>query len=124
MAKKRSKGLGDTIEKLTEVTGIKSVVEKLEEKFDFDCGCEERKKLLNKLFPYSKPNCLTEDEYNYLKNFNWDKSVLIPAEQAELLKIYNRVLNSTRGMTTCQSCWKEILNNLKNIYLTYEQDKV
>ena len=34
----KSKGLGDTIEKITKFTGIKAVVEAVTE----DCGCEAR----------------------------------------------------------------------------------
>ena len=44
-----SKGLGDTIEKVTEATGIKKVVKWLAGE---DCGCDARKEKLNKLFKY------------------------------------------------------------------------
>ena len=50
--KKESKGLGDTIEKITEVTGIKKAVEKITG--DNDCGCGKRKEKLNKILPYKK----------------------------------------------------------------------
>ena len=69
MAKRKSKGLGDTIEAITEVTGIKAGVEALSKALDWDCGCDERKEKLNALFPYRKPNCLSEEDYNYLKDF-------------------------------------------------------
>lgn len=48
---KRSEGLGDTIDKITTVTGIKAAVKAVvgEE----DCGCEERRKRLNEMFPYN-----------------------------------------------------------------------
>ena len=39
MAKRKSKGLGDTIEKITEATGIKQGVEALSKALDWDCGC-------------------------------------------------------------------------------------
>ena len=64
MAKKTTKkkvapkGLGDTVEKITEVTGIKKAVKWI---FGEDCGCEDRKEWLNKKFPYSKQ--LTETEF-------------------------------------------------------------
>ena len=48
---RNSKGLGDTIEKITTVTGIKSVVKRV---FGKDCGCEERKTKLNKIINYGK----------------------------------------------------------------------
>ena len=47
----KSKGLGDTIEKITEFTGIKSLVQAIT-KEEEDCGCNKRKNWLNKQFPY------------------------------------------------------------------------
>ncbi len=38
-------GLGDTIEYITKTTGIKKIVPK-------NCGCDGRRKKLNKLVPY------------------------------------------------------------------------
>jgi len=49
---KRSRGLGDTIEKITRATGIKKVVDKITG--EKDCGCKKRKEALNKAFPYKK----------------------------------------------------------------------
>ena len=48
----KSRGLGDTIEKITKATGIKKIVEKVTGKED--CGCGKRKEALNKKFPYKK----------------------------------------------------------------------
>tara|TARA_R110002072_G_scaffold19596_9_gene72560 strand:- start:505 stop:657 length:153 start_codon:yes stop_codon:yes gene_type:complete len=48
----KSKGLGDSIEKITKATGIKKVVDKITGKKD--CGCNKRKEKLNKMFPYKK----------------------------------------------------------------------
>lgn len=49
---KNHKGLGDTIEAVTEATGIKSIVEAGAKAFKKPCGCQQRKKTLNDLFPY------------------------------------------------------------------------
>jgi len=49
---KKSKGLGDTIQKFTKFTGIKKVVDTISGKKD--CGCNKRKEALNKAFPYKK----------------------------------------------------------------------
>ena len=46
----KSKGLGDTIEKFTRFTGIKTLVDIATE--EEDCGCNKRKAWLNKQFPY------------------------------------------------------------------------
>ncbi len=47
----RSKGLGDTVAKMTAATGVRSFVKKVTKG---ECGCEGRRKKLNHLFPYSK----------------------------------------------------------------------
>lgn len=50
----KSKGLGDTVEKITKATGIKTVVDKVSEGLNIPCGCQHRKEKLNKMFPYKK----------------------------------------------------------------------
>ena len=47
----KSKGLGDTIDKITTATGIKKAVKKVT---GGGCGCSKRKETLNKIFPYKK----------------------------------------------------------------------
>lgn len=49
-----SKGLGDTILKITKATGIKKVVDTISEITGIDCGCDERQETLNEVFPYKK----------------------------------------------------------------------
>ena len=48
----KSKGLGDSIEKITKATGIKKIVDKVNEATGKDCGCNKRKETLNRFFPY------------------------------------------------------------------------
>ena len=43
-----SKGLGDTIEKITTATGVKAIADKM----PGGCGCDKRKEKLNEMFPY------------------------------------------------------------------------
>jgi hypothetical protein len=50
----KSKGLGDTVEKITEATGIKKVVETVAKAAEKDCGCGKRKDALNRAFPYKE----------------------------------------------------------------------
>ena len=53
--KEKSKGLGDTIQKITDVTGLSALTSMLEQKGVIkDCGCNKRKEKLNKTFPYKK----------------------------------------------------------------------
>jgi len=49
----QSKGLGDTIEKITKATGIKKVVDTVAKATGKDCGCKKRKDNINKMFPYN-----------------------------------------------------------------------
>lgn len=50
----KSKGLGDTIEKITTATGVKKVVETAAKAVGKDCGCAKRKETLNRVFPYNQ----------------------------------------------------------------------
>ncbi len=50
--KEKSKGFGDTVAKVTRLTGIKSVVDKVSERTGSDCGCDKRRDTLNRLIPY------------------------------------------------------------------------
>jgi len=50
----KSKGLGDTIEKVTKATGIKKVVETVSKATGKPCGCSQRRDNLNRIFPYNK----------------------------------------------------------------------
>jgi hypothetical protein len=49
----KSKGLGDTIDKITTATGIKAVVHAVSNVVKKDCGCNKRKETLNNKFPYN-----------------------------------------------------------------------
>ena len=48
----QDKGLGDTIERVTQATGIKKVAETISNKMGKPCGCGERRDTLNRMFPY------------------------------------------------------------------------
>ena len=50
--KTKSKGLGDTVEKFTQATGLKRLAEAVSK----DCGCQRRKEKLNEMFPYKNEN--------------------------------------------------------------------
>jgi len=114
----KSKGLGDTLEKVFKKTGIDKVAKWV---LGEDCGCDDRKEKLNYLFPYYKPECLTEDEFEYLdKYFKEDKKTIHPQTQQKLLKIFNRVFHQNKKMTSCSSCFKnELHNKLHRVYIEY-----
>jgi hypothetical protein len=59
----KSKGLGDTIEKITKVTGIKAVTDAVSKVTKKPCGCQKRKEALNNKFPYT-PSLLKDRKKN------------------------------------------------------------
>jgi len=113
----QSEGLGDTVEKVLEVTGVAKVAKWLLGK---DCGCDERKEKLNSLFPYRKPECLLKDEHEYLSEWFTEKRYSMkPTEQKELLRIYNRVFKVNMQPTSCGSCLRDVMNKLEILYNSY-----
>jgi ABC-type thiamine transport system ATPase subunit len=117
----KSKGLGDTIAKITEATGIDKVAKFV---LGEDCGCDERKEKLNKLFPYAKPLCLTEDEFNTLDTyFKQNTNTLTSDEQTSLIAINNRVLNQKLTFSTCSSCLRDLVSKLRVIYNEYSPEQ-
>ena len=115
---KASSGLGDTVEKVFKKTGIAKVAKWA---LGEDCGCDERQEKLNSLFSYQKPNCLLEDEFNYLQPLIGKLNAVNPTQQKELLDIYNRVFNDNRTLTGCNSCF---LNNVwKKLELVFNEYK-
>ena len=100
----KAQGLGDTVEKV-------------------DCGCDERRGSLNKAFPYYKPLCLEENEYEVLKAY-FDKgtSRVTYQEQLDMIKVYNRVFKqkTPRATSDCASCVREMVSNLRKLYDEYK----
>lgn len=116
---KKSKGLGDTIEKITEATGIKAVVEAVSEATGLNCGCEDRKDLLNKLFPYKQTECLTDEDNEWLKVFfEVNNNQLTPKQQTKVIEIYKNVFNQVIQPSNCGSCWRDRINELRKVYDT------
>lgn len=121
--RKKAQGLGDTIEQITEATGIKSVVEKFVKATGVDCNCDKRKETLNRLFPYHKPNCLVEDDYNYLTDFFGRlKDQVSINDQYKLIEVYQRVFNQRLENSNCSSCWRDRINELQKVYNEYTLD--
>ena len=109
---KKSKGLGDSVEKVLKATGIDKVAKKI---LGDDCGCEERKQKLNKMFPYSRQ--MTEDEMKiYEEVMSRTKGTITGADQAIMVKIYNKVFNAKKQTSSCGSCVQSTLTKLKKVY--------
>ena len=48
------KGLGDVVEAVTTVTGVKAVTEAAAKAIGKDCGCKARKERLNEAYPIGR----------------------------------------------------------------------
>ena len=61
--KEESKGLGDTIAKITSATRLDKLAEKIAEIAGAeDCGCKKRQDKLNKMFPYTPSKKITNSD--------------------------------------------------------------
>ena len=117
----QSKGLGDTVEKVLEVTGIAKVAKWL---LGEDCGCDERKEKLNKMFRYKKILCLTEQEHERLKLwFDKNTSVVRPSEQKMLFEIHSRIFQVRNELTSCASCVTQRVNDLRKVFNEYKDEQ-
>jgi len=120
---KKPDGLGDVVKNILEskpIAPITKLIKGVLWKDGDDCNCDERQKLLNKEFHFSKPNCLDELEYNWLSKFYKERKYNITFEQRErLYVIYNRVFSTTLKNSTCSSCLRGVINKLETIIKTY-----
>jgi len=115
--KKKSKGLGDTIQKVSEATGVEKVVKKF---FGEDCGCDKRRERLNKMFPYRDIKQMTPEQMTFFKD------VLQPAYRSgknlgknnatEFYQLYQEVFNKKMKRTNCSSCNKNMYLELLKVY--------
>lgn len=116
----RRRGLGDTIDNVSTKTGIKKLVKFIAGE---DCGCDERKEILNLKFPnYHNLKCLTESEYNDLNLIFEDTKVtgsVNPLQQMRMVEIHNRVFDSKLDISSCGSCVRDLLKNLNHVFETY-----
>jgi hypothetical protein len=118
-------GLGDGIKAITKATGINKLVHFIAGE---DCGCEERRIKLNKMFPMKQPLCLLEHEYQYLTEFFKKSITEIESKDADILAgIYTRVFQFRKIYKPCTcdpAAWRELVTNLKDIYFLYPKIKI
>jgi len=122
---KKSKGLGDTVEKVTKATGIKAAVDWFSDATGIDCGCDARKAKLNELFPYkSKVLCLEKEEYDTLQEFfrTFDNREVKEKWQEPLSKIHARIFQHKYYVPcTCSPKeWNRVIQDLKKVHKEYE----
>jgi len=115
----QSKGVGDTVAKITKATGVDKLVKFIAGE---DCGCDERKQTLNKLFKYKKVNCVSESDYNYLTEFfGRNTRKVTNAEKIRLINISNYIFNENQKTnTSCSPCISGVVNKLKKYLQVYK----
>jgi len=115
----QSKGVGDTVAKITKATGVDKLVKFIAGE---DCGCDDRQVQLNKLFSYKKINCISEDDYSYLSDFVDRKTSKVTNEQkVRLITIHNNVFNTNQKTnTSCSPCISGVVNKLKKYLQVYK----
>jgi hypothetical protein len=110
----KSKGLGDSIEKALKATGIDKVAKAF---LGDDCGCEERRDKLNKIFPYKSVRQFTEDEIKIYEDvISRTRETITGEDQAILVKLHNKVFGENKRPSRCTSCVQETLAKLKKVY--------
>jgi len=113
----KSKGLGDEIKKFTDKTGLSKLVKKI---FGDDCGCAERQEKLNNMFPnFKNIRAFTKDEKEIYEGVmpEIDKTSRITKEQKYIVgKLYKSIFGSNAKWSSCGSCNKKTLDNIRKIY--------
>lgn len=113
------KGIGDVVEKVLKKTGVSRIAKFI---LGDDCGCDERRDTLNKMFPFKNIKCLNETEFNYLYEFFKERRTrLTYKQQKEILGIYNRVFNTKHTISNCGSCYRAKVQELNKLYKEYIQ---
>ena len=94
-----SKGLGDSIAKLTKAVGIKPCK-----------SCEKRKNILNKLFPFKTVNVLNASKMKLLAK-------LESLSDTEIIEIYNDVFNTNLTIDAFNiNIRNAVINDLSSLY--------
>ena len=120
--KKQAQGLGDTIENITEVTGIKKVVKAIA---GDDCGCNERKEKLNKLFSYRLKvvNCPSEEQIKWYKDFQEKRTLSITNEQRKQICLYYSEIFNKPYFEPCLNCspkpYIKMIDELDKVFKEY-----
>jgi hypothetical protein len=107
--KDKSKGLGDTIAKITNATGLDKVADAVAKAAGAeDCGCNKRRKTLNEIFPYAKKSTPKQPHVN-------TGPLLILHGKYEVLQEIHCTL-PTLGETTFTKGTILVIDNLHPLY--------
>ena len=117
MSENESKGLGDKIAKLTKATAIDKLVHAVVE----DCGCEDRQKKLNEMFPGRNVK-MSEQDVEAWKELlpvieRGKKGYRMNRNQTRAMyDIYNRTFNAAAKPCNCSGKNRDMVQKLERAY--------
>lgn len=115
--KSKRKGLGDDIAAITKATGIEKVVKTF---FGDDCGCDERRERLNKMFPSRHVVQMDEAQQTFFRDVLQVKyrshANLGRETSSQFYKLYEEVFGVKKKRTSCSSCNKNMYIELLKVY--------
>ena len=126
-SQKEIRGLGDVINVITEVTGIKALVKAVAGEY---CGCEERREKLNHLLPRGRKQVksLTKEEHTEYGLFmDTRKQGRLEADEVKyLMSLYTKIYNRKWAKVRCTQCAlkgrvKEAMADLDRTYNNHNQ---
>ena len=115
--KSKSKGLGDKIAAVTKATGIEKVVKTF---FGEDCGCDERRDRLNKMFPSRSITQMDEEQYTFFRDVlqpSYRGHQTLKGKDSDFFyQMYNDIFGKNQKKTKCTSCNKNMYIELLKVY--------
>lgn len=104
-------GLGDVIKSVTNAVGIETCAE-----------CEERRKKLNKMFPFTKnaKEITNEEDKEFIRNLK-DRGKLSKEEVNKIMELMNTYFGMRVKFCNCPGLFKGYIEKLK-VQLTYSED--
>ena len=120
-------GLGDVLEDIAKVTGIKAIVKAIAGE---DCGCDERREKLNNLLPRGRKQvrCMTDEEHaEYGEFMVTRKQGRLEADEVKyLMSLYTKIYNRKWAKVRCTQCAlkgrvKEAMSDLDRTYNNHNQ---
>lgn len=111
----KSKGLGDQVENALKRTGMHKLAKAV---LGDDCGCDERKALLNRRFPHIKNWDITKEQHQRFEHLKagWGGSVT-GLWRKQFYQLYNEVTNLKKNVSSCGSCVKRDYEFMNQIML-------
>jgi hypothetical protein len=110
---KQSRGLGDTIAKVTKATGLDKLV-------GDECGCEERRQRLNERYAYKLKviNCPDEQDVIWYNDFKVNRTLSPTQEQKEKVsELYGSIFDLPKyKITNDLKPYLRIVERLDNVF--------